>query len=34
VIQDLRDHHVDILTIGQYLRPTSLHAYLSLRSPG
>lgn len=25
VIRDLRAHHVDILTIGQYLRPTPLH---------
>jgi lipoic acid synthetase len=25
VIRDLREHQVDILTIGQYLRPTSLH---------
>lgn len=25
VIKDLREHQVDILTIGQYLRPTSLH---------
>ncbi len=25
VMQDLRDHEVDILTIGQYLRPSPLH---------
>lgn len=25
VMRDLRDHHVDILTLGQYLRPTKKH---------
>lgn len=25
VMQDLRDHHVDILTLGQYLRPSEKH---------
>lgn len=25
VMQDLRDHHVDILTLGQYLRPSQKH---------
>jgi lipoyl synthase len=25
VMRDLRDHHVDILTLGQYLRPTQKH---------
>jgi lipoic acid synthetase len=25
VMRDLREHHVDILTIGQYLRPSPLH---------
>ena len=25
VMQDLRDHHVDILTLGQYLRPSAKH---------
>jgi lipoic acid synthetase len=25
VMQDLRDHHVDILTLGQYLRPSGKH---------
>jgi len=25
VIKDLQEHQVDILTIGQYLRPTPLH---------
>ena len=25
VMHDWREHHVDIITIGQYLRPTSLH---------
>jgi lipoic acid synthetase len=25
VIRDLRDHHVDILTLGQYLRPSQKH---------
>jgi lipoyl synthase len=25
VMQDLRDHHVDILTLGQYLRPSPKH---------
>jgi lipoic acid synthetase len=24
-MQDLRDHHVDILTVGQYLRPSEKH---------
>jgi lipoic acid synthetase len=24
-MQDLRDHHVDILTLGQYLRPSVKH---------
>ena len=25
VMRDLRDHHVDILTLGQYLRPSQKH---------
>lgn len=25
VMRDLRDHHVDILTLGQYLRPSPMH---------
>jgi lipoic acid synthetase len=25
VMRDLRDHHVDILTLGQYLRPSAKH---------
>jgi lipoic acid synthetase len=25
VMRDLRDHHVDILTLGQYLRPSQNH---------
>jgi lipoic acid synthetase len=25
VMRDLRDHHVDMLTLGQYLQPSSYH---------
>jgi lipoyl synthase len=25
VMQDMRDHHIDMLTIGQYLAPSSAH---------
>jgi lipoic acid synthetase len=26
VFRDMRDHHIDVLTIGQYLRPSKKHA--------